>query len=369
MANSPKKTQMKAVIFAGGVGTRMWPLSRKSTPKQFEKIVGDKSTLQLQVDRLRPEFDWANIYISTGKQYRSIIKKQLPKIPSKNIIGEPEMKDVAPAVGYLMAILGKISPDDPVVILWSDHLMKHVNRFKKILIEGGQYIQKNPDKYLFIGQKARFANQNLGWIEYGKKIAKLNGLEAKAFKNWHYRPDQKTAEKYFTGGKHAWNPGYFIVNPVNVLNSYKKYTPKMYQKLVKLQKSYGRFGHQRLLNKIYPTFKKVSFDDAILMKVPAQNAVVVTADLGWSDIGTWEALKEALQQKKDQNITQGQVVPFNTKDSVIYNFTDKLVAGIDLEDKVVVATDDAILVCPQTSIPNIKKMLNTFDGTELEKYR
>ena len=113
-----KASNMKAVIFAGGVGTRMWPLSRKQTPKQFEKIINDQSTLQLAVNRLRPEFNWDDIYISTGNQYTSIIKKQLPQIPKKNIIGEPVMKDVAPAVGYLMAILAKKFPQDPVVILW-----------------------------------------------------------------------------------------------------------------------------------------------------------------------------------------------------------------------------------------------------------
>lgn len=368
MANTPK-ANMKAVIFAGGVGTRMWPLSRKSTPKQFEKIVGDKSTLQLQVDRLRPEFDWKDIYISTGKQYVKMIKKQLPKIPRANIIGEPEMKDVAPAVGYVMAILSKKAPNSPVIILWSDHLMKHVNRFKTIVVKGGEYIRNNPNKFLFIGQKPRFANQNLGWIEYGKKITKLENFNVREFKSWHYRPDQKTADKYFKGGKHAWNPGYFIVNPAFVFEQYQKHAPKMYKKLAKLQKSYGKLHHRFQLKKIYPTFEKISFDDAILMKVPPKQAVVVSADLGWSDIGTWEALKEALQKKPQANITQGKVVAFNTKDSVIYNYSDQLVAGIDLDDMVVVTTKDAVLVCPQTSVPNIKKMLNTFNGTKLEKYR
>ena len=113
-----EKTPMKAVIFAGGVGTRMWPLSRKSSPKQFEPILDGKSTLQLAVDRLRPDFDWADIFISTGRQYTDIIKRQLPDLPPENIIGEPEMRDVAPAVGYLMAIIHKKSPGVPVAILY-----------------------------------------------------------------------------------------------------------------------------------------------------------------------------------------------------------------------------------------------------------
>ena len=180
---------MKAVIFAGGVGTRMWPLSRVHSPKQFEKMVDSKSTLQLTVGRLRPQFDWKDIYISTGMQYLSLVKKQLPKIPASNIIGEPEMRDVAAAVGYLASIVAKQENDKPMVILWSDHLMKKVNLFRNALQVGGEYISQNQDKILFIGQKARFANQNLGWIQMGKKISNTNGFKVYKFKSFHYRPN------------------------------------------------------------------------------------------------------------------------------------------------------------------------------------
>lgn len=365
MAKTPS---MKAVIFAGGVGTRMWPLSRKKTPKQFEKIIGNKSTLQLAVERLRPEFDWDDIFISSSSKYRNTISKQISSLPPQNVIGEPVMKDVAPAVGYLMSILSLTNPDDPVVILWSDHLMKHVDRFRKILKEGGAYVRQHPDQFLFIGQKPRFANQNLGWIEFGDKIDHLHGITMRAFKSWHYRPSQEIADKYYRSNKHAWNPGYFIVNPVNVLNQYKKHVPKMYKKLMKLQKSYGKPNHQKVLEKIYPTFEKISFDDAILSKVPAEKAVVVSADLGWSDIGTWEALKEALQTHPSQNVTKGKVICYNSKNNVVYSTTKQLIATIDLKGMVVVTTDDAVLVCPQESIPDIKKMLKEFDGTDLESY-
>src|SRR6185369_7067182 len=115
---------MKVVIFAGGVGSRLWPLSRKNSPKQFERIVGDKSTLQLAVDRLQPDFPYENIYISTGVKYEEIVRPHLPQIPSSNFIFEPEMRDVGPAVGVAMGIIGKENPQDPVAIVWSDHFVK-----------------------------------------------------------------------------------------------------------------------------------------------------------------------------------------------------------------------------------------------------
>ena len=142
----------------------------------------------------------------------------------------------------------------------------------------------------------------------------------------------------------------------------------MYSKLVELQVSYGTPTHQKKLEKIYPAFKKISFDDAILAKLSPQKAVVLSADLGWSDIGTWEALKEALQTSPNQNLTRGRVVCFNSKNSLVYGFTDQLVTAIDVKGMVVVVTSDAVLVCPQESIPEIKKMLASFVKTKLERY-
>src|SRR5579872_6698559 len=115
---------MKIVIFAGGVGSRLWPMSRKNTPKQFEKILGDKSTLQLAADRLQPDFSWDDLYVATGKAFTEVVRQQLPLLPENHVIGEPEMRDVGPAVGLMTALLAKESPNEPMIILWSDHLVR-----------------------------------------------------------------------------------------------------------------------------------------------------------------------------------------------------------------------------------------------------
>lgn len=361
-------SKMRIVIFAGGIGTRMWPLSRKSTPKQFEKIVGDQSTLQLAVERVRPEVDYANIYISTGAQYVETVRQQLPELPPENVIGEPEMRDVGPAVGYLMAILAKKDPWGPVAILWSDHLVEHIDKFKNAISAGADYIKEHKDNFVFIGQKSRFANQNLGWIEHGEKIQDINGFGLHKFVSWHYRPSQELAEKYFKSPNHSWNPGYFVLAPQFVLDQYKKHAPEMYAGLIKLQASYGSDTHEQELKHIYPTLEKISFDDAVVTKTEPEKAVVLTVDLGWSDVGTWEALKEALQKNASDNLIKGNVEVHETTNTVVYNFTDQMVATIGLENMVVVATPDVIMVAPQSKIPEIKKLLAKFEGTEKEKY-
>src|SRR3989344_3620327 len=175
---------MRVVIFAGGVGTRLWPLSRKHTPKQFEKIIGDKSTLQLAVDRVRPIFKPSEIYISSGEAYKDIIYKQLPDIPRDNIILEPIMRDVGAAVGLITALFAKVAPDEPFIILWSDHLVKNESLFREVLLVVGKILQAEKDKIIFIGQRSRFASQNLGWIELGEKVKRINSLSVFEFKSW-----------------------------------------------------------------------------------------------------------------------------------------------------------------------------------------
>ena len=365
MAAVPK---MKAVIFAGGVGTRMWPMSRQATPKQFEKLIDNKSTLQLAVERLTPAFAPEDIYISTGARYLDIVAKQLPEIPKANLIGELEMRDVGPAVGYVMAILSKKFADTPTAILWSDHLVKNVDLFKQALATGAQYLNHHNDQIVFLGQKPRFASQNLGWIEFGKEIAELNNLQIREFVSWHYRPELATAQKYFTSGHHAWNPGYFVVKPKFVMDQFQKHAPDMFTKLQTLKASFGTKGHEQDLQAIYPTFEKVSFDNLILEKISPQEAVVISVDLGWSDVGAWEALKEALQGSQEENVTLGNVKTKNTRDSLIYSYTNQLITTIDLDGAVIVVTPDVILVTKKDSIPEVKKLVTELQESGMEHY-
>ena len=357
---------MRAVIFAGGVGTRLWPLSRKSSPKQFEKVIGDKSTLQLAVDRLLPSFNFKQIYISTGDKYVDLVKKQLSQIPEENIIGEPEMRDVGPAVGLVTSILAKKDSHSPMAILWSDHLVKKELIFRKALSAADKLIQKNPEKIIFIAQKPRFASQNLGWIEFGEKLGTQDNIDYHSLKSFLYRPDMDLAEKFFHSGHHAWNLGYFVTSPAFLLSLYQKFAPSLYEDLIKIQSVVGTGKYNSVLNSIYPKLEKISFDNAILEKLDPNQGIVISEDLEWSDVGAWEALKEALQQSPKQNVTSGKVLISDCQDSLIYNYGSQTVAAIDLDGYLVVNTHDVVLVCKKTSVPKIKKLVESLSGTENE---
>ncbi len=355
---------MKAVIFAGGVGTRLWPLSRKKSPKQFEKIVGDKSTLQLAIGRIQPDFTWSDIYVATGKSHVQLVQNQLHKLPPDHVIGEPEMRDVGPAVGLMAGILTKVAPLEPMVILWSDHLVKNETLFKSILLSAGEVIKNNPNKIIFVSQKPRFASDNLGWIEYGKQTTTLNNIPFYSFIDFQYKPDKKTAKRYFESGHHAWNVGYFVTTPTFLWEQYKKFAPNLYQGLSRIVNEFHTSKFYEKLDEIYPTLEKIHFDNAILEKLNPSDALVVSENIEWSDIGAWEALKEALQESDDKNVTLGKVMLQDTNDSLVYNYTDKLIATIDLDDMLVVNTNDVLLVCKKSSVAKIKTLVENLSGTE-----
>ena len=358
---------MKIVLFAGGVGSRLWPLSRKNAPKQFGKIIADRSMLQIAVHKLFPEFKWEDIFISTGMKYAQHIHEQLPQLPQDNVIVEPEMRDVGPAVGLVVAQMAKVSPDEPLALLWgSDHLVKKEALFRNILRVAEKIVKDEPEKIVFIGQKPRFANQNLGYIEFGEELVKVDGLPVHKFTGFEYRPPLEKAQLWLEDGKHSWNLGYFVTTPRFLWKLFEEFSPELFTKLKKIQDAFGTDDYEKVLEEVYPTLEKISFDNAILEKMDPNAAFVISADIGWSDIGAWEALKEALSDKVDANVTKGKILLEDCRDSILHNETKQLIVGIDLEGLVVVSMDDVILICPKDSVPKIKQFVQNLNGTSYE---
>lgn len=357
---------MKIVIFAGGVGSRLWPLSRKNTPKQFERILGDKSTLQLAAHRLQPDFPWENLYVSTGQQYVDIVRDQLAEMPKDHVIGEPVRRDVGPAVGLMTAILAKEAPTEPMAILWSDHLVKREDHFRKILATAGEIVTEDPNKIVFVAQKPRFASQNLGWIGHGDKQFSRNDIPFFSFVDFKYRPDQSTAERYYQSGKHAWNLGYFVTTPKFLWEQFQKFCPELASGLSQIAKAWGTGNFQTVLQEVYPTLQEINFDNAVLENLDPKDAYVASENIEWSDIGAWEALKEALAGTEDENVTKGDVMLEESRDTLAYNFGKQLVVGIDLDDFIVVNTEDVVLVAPKTSVAKVKKFVEKLEGTDHE---
>jgi mannose-1-phosphate guanylyltransferase/mannose-6-phosphate isomerase len=361
---------MKVVIFAGGVGTRLWPLSRKKSPKQFEKIIDGKSTLQIAVERFLPTVKIEDIFISTGTQYINTVSNQVKDLPKSNIIGEPVRKDVGPAVCYIMEYIKyKFSEDEPVFISWSDHLVRDIKKFQKILKVAESAIKNKSSQIVFVGQKPRFPSVNLGYIEFdNKKFKNADNIRLHNFLGFKYKPDRKTADVYFTDNKHCWNLGYFITTPRFILNEFRKNMPQIFLLNQKIIKNIDKKDYKQIFKKYYSKMPVINFDNAILEQLDMENVLVIVEDIGWSDVGAWEALKEALEVQKSDNITSGKVLLKDSVDNLIYNYNEKkLIVGIDLKDMLIVNAQDVLLVTKKTSVSKIKTLVESFHGTEHEK--
>ena len=361
---------MKVIVFGGGSGRRLWPISRQNTPKQFEPIIQGKSTMQLAVERVSGVYGSQSVFISTNQKYLDILHKQLPDIPPGQFIGEPTRRDLAAAVGLAMLHVNHFyGSNEPVAIVWGDNYITDKRTFQSLLATGEQLLGENGTEIVFIGETARFANNNLGWIGLGDELGRVNGVPFFRYDSWLYRPDQDECLRMYESGDYVWNTGYFITRPGFILQAYRDYQPVMWKLLKQIGNVIGESEYDEILERNYPKIEVASFDDAIVQKIELDRAVVLHGPLGWSDPGTLYALKESIDPREDANVEKGLIKSLEASDCLLYNYEEnKLVAAVGLEGMIVVNTEDALLVVHKDKIPLVKKLVNEFEGTELEKY-
>lgn len=361
---------MKIIVFAGGTGRRLWPISRQSSPKQFEPIVGDKSTVQLTVDRFRETYGLDNVFISTNDRYLDILREQLPEIPEDHFIGEPERRDLAAAVGLaMMHVRKRYGPDETVAIIWGDNYMTNEAAFLGMLRAGEQLLSANKAKIVYIGETPRYANNNLGWIGIGQELGQAAAHPYYAYESWIYRPPLEKCQEMFESGNYVWNTGYFVTTPGFVLDKYQSLKPDMWADLSKIGEEIGSQDYLPALHRFYSRLEIISFDDAIVQNIDPDLAVVLHGTTGWSDPGTLYALKESINPDPDANVNKGLVRALESTDSLLYNYEEgKLLAAVGLEGMVVVNTEDALLVVHKDDVALVKELVNSFMGTELERY-
>jgi len=361
---------MKIAIFSGGAGTRFWPLSRLHSPKQFDRVFNGKSTFRLALERAFSVTEKRNVFVATNIRYRKQLLDQSPELPRNNFFLEPSMRDVGPAVGLVTAIFERLSPLDPMAIIWSDHLVKDKIGFARMLKRAEDFILADPDKIVFVGAQPRFPSENWGWIHLGRelKIDKRRNFRFYGFEGWHYRPSRELAQEYFESKKWVWNTGYFVATPAFLMDKFRLFQPEMAVKLEAIARSYGTPKFNSALKKIYPTLEKIHFDNAVVEKIDPEEAVVLTGEIGWSDVGTLYSLKEALAGSVEKNLLKGRVFDSGSTDSLLYNTDGGLLVTIGLSGMIVVQTPDATLVCPKEEVPTLKKVLKELEKTNLRKY-
>lgn len=348
---------LKIVIFCGGYGTRMWPMSRQKYPKQFQPLIGEKSFFQLAVERVKKGFPFKNIFFSVPAEQAHFIPKQIKEVRKENIIAEPERRDTLGAVAYATAFIAKKFPQSLMAAIWGgDHLVSNEKRFVRLLKLAYQVCLKE-DVLVKIDVKPEFPATSLGWVKIGKALGKIGGYTLYDFQNFVEKPNLKKAQEMFKKGGYLINTGYYVWRPVRILEFLKKYNFNCYAKIMKIQKAIGTPEEKMVTKKEYQQIEKTSIDFGLFEKLPPASFRVFCADIGWSDVGTWDLLYEKLARGQKENVVKGEVVNFGSKGNLVYLPKGKIAGVIGVENLIIVDTKDGLLVCKRGMGGEVKKLV------------
>lgn len=357
-----------ALLLAGGTGQRLWPLSRKNSPKQFAPLIGSKSSFQLAVERLATRVAPTRTYVGTNRAYEPILRAQAPELPASNFLLEPCRRDVAAAVALAFFSLEKDGVTGPFLFQWADNYVKNTAALERAIDCGHALVRENPQRMVFLGEKPRYPSENLGWIELGKRQGELEGMPYYGFESWQYRPPKARCEDMLASGNFVWNSGYFVTTVEFMTAAFRRHAPELAACIEEIVAYRGTPQERSKLEELYPKAPSLHFDVAILEQLPREQAVLLQVDLGWSDPGNLYSLKEALEDSPGATVTRGSVVALRNKDSFIYNLTgERPVAAMGLDGVIVVDTPDVLLVVHKDSVRNLGDLLSELGAQGHEK--
>ena len=349
---------MKILVMAGGKGTRLWPVSRKNKPKQFQKLISNKTMLQETVDRILPDFSLKDVYIATNKSYVDEIKKELPRLAVNNIIGEPAFRERASCIALASAIFSKEGEDEIMAVFPSDHYIKKEDELIRVLKSSENFLNNNPEHLVVIGVKPTGPETGYGYIEHNtKSIIKEKDQQFHRVEKFIEKPDLETAKKYYQKDNFLWNTSIYLWKTSSIIDRFKKFIPDSYKRLCRIKKAVGTFEFEKVLEKEYPLMDMISVEYGILEN--DDKTVVVPADLGWSDVGSWSVLKDSLISK-DSHFVKGEHLDVGSKNLLVYG-SKKLITTVGLKDLIIVDTDDAILICDKNNSQLVKTVVEKLE--------
>jgi len=357
-------THFYAVIMAGGGGTRLWPLSRRDTPKQLLKIIKDKSLFRIALNRLRGLFDFDHIYVVTVEEQIAKLRKEAPELPLQNYLIEPMPKGTASVVGMAAAYLQKIDPDAVMAVLTADHVIENVPYFQDLLIEAR--IAAKQGFLVTLGIEPTFPATGYGYIEAGEEISELNGFRVRRFKE---KPDPDTAKEYLKSDSFYWNSGMFIWSVATILDEFSKQMPELYKKLHLIQARIQEDHQIGGITDIWETIRPQTIDYGI-MEGASEVVVLPAPGLDWNDVGSWDSLFAILEADKNGNIQLARhVVNVDSVDILIQSTDEeKMIAVVGLKDLVIVDNKNTLLICKRGETEKIRQVIKKIKEKGLNNY-
>lgn len=349
------------VIIAGGSGTRFWPLSRKSRPKQFLPLGTSRPLIVDTALRLQPLSRVSDCYVVCGKAHATAVRKLLPKVPASQVLVEPMARNTAPAIGLAAAVIAQKDPTGILAILPSDHHVANAPAFRQALADAAGYAQDGALVALAVAPTR--AETGYGYVQLGARLGRGPGHRVRAFVE---KPDLARAKRYLAGGKHVWNAGIFVFRADAILGAIREHLPELSRGLDALSAHVGKRSFAGALARIFPTLPNISIDYGVLEK--AKGIVVVPSAFGWSDVGSFAALPEVRDADAQGNVVGGLALPIDAQGCVILGQPDRPVAVVGVRELVVIDAGDAILVCPKSKAQEVRKVVDALGARNLKRF-
>ena len=352
-----------AIIMAGGVGSRFWPMSTQNNPKQFHDMLGTgDSLLQKTFYRLIKKIPKENVFILTNERYKELVHEQLPVLEPRQIVLEPEMRNTAPCILYASLKILKENQDAIMIVAPSDHWIEDEDNFNANLQQAFDFAEKN-DALLTLGIKPTFPNTGYGYIEHDK----TSSNDIKPVKQFREKPNYETAKEFLAQGNFLWNAGIFIWSAKSVIESFKNYQSKLYELFYDGIKVYNTEFEDDFIRDNYGKAANISVDYAIMEK--SDNVFVIPAEFDWNDLGTWGSLYDKLEKDDNQNaVVNSKLLATDASGNMIRTNKDKLVVVEGLNDHIIIDKDEVLLIFPKEKEQEIKRVLKDVKDNFGENY-
>lgn len=340
---------MQALILAGGTGTRFWPLSRRSRPKQLLDLEGDKSLLRVAAERLEPLIRLESIWVCTTEQLADAVAEQLPEVPRDQILAEPAGRDTAAAIGWSAHCISQAMGDGVVAVLPADHRIGRADAFRDTLALAASVAEGGA--VLALGVEPRWAETGYGYLELGEVLDAATDL--RRVERFTEKPDGPTAKRFVEGGSHWWNGGIFVFRSAALLGALERHQPELAAGLQEIA------SNPEAIDRLYPELPRISIDHGVMEHLDDLRALPL--DCEWSDLGGWEALAEFLPTDAAGNATRGDVLAIDANDNLLYA-DHGTVAAVGVSDLVIVKTGDSVLVVPRERAQEVRRVTEELEG-------